>query len=73
MDGWMGVPRAHSQTDGCADVAASSDVQIAWKQCCHVRTCGDGIGCDVGAKLGESKCKGNNEHAESSWSVGVRA
>lgn len=64
------VPRAHDETDECADVSTSADIQIARKEGGHVGTSGDGVGCDVGTKLGKSEGGGDDEDTEAGGTIG---
>lgn len=65
-----GLPWTHCQTDDGADVAATADVEVAREEGGHVCACGDGVGGDVGAELGEGEGGGDDEDAEASGAVG---
>lgn len=58
------VPRTHDQPHCCADVGAAADGDPPREQGGHVRACGDGVGGDVGAELGEGEGGCDGEDAE---------
>ena len=62
------IPGAHRQTNNGTNVTTSSNVQVSWKQSCHIRTSRDRVGGNIGAKLGEGESERNKKDTKSSCS-----
>lgn len=67
----MCLPGAHGEPDGCADVSASTNIQISRQERSEIGTGRDRIGCDIGAELSQGEGRRDDKNAKSRCSVGL--
>lgn len=65
------LPRAHGESDGCADISPPTNIQISRQERSEIRPSRDRISRNIRPELSESERRRDHENAKSRSSVRV--